>query len=288
MQKETRHHKIELFRFAACLILLLTGFILALSAQPAAAHQGVIGHGFDVEPEIDWDGENRILAVRLRLKDAEHKVEDHTFEFGWMRYQAESGISCQVDDFGLADRLEEALEERGFGEESYMTQKDVYYSNSLGGLLKHDETGAYIAVRDALELMDDETRGRFIDSTDRLGICFLLVTGDKDHLILKELILGAAQIRSSTIADLSEDEALPAASADGEIIAVERIGMQASEEPNGSSLDADGEEFAGEEEEQGSTSLVLLGVILITIGAGAVIVFFLAARKQKEELPPMY
>ena len=286
MQKETRHHKTKLFRFAVCLILLLAGFVLALPDQPAAANQGVIGHGFDVEPEIDWNGENQILAVRLHLKDAEHKVEDHTFEFGWMRYQAGSGISCQVDDFGLADRLEEALKERGFGAESYMAQKDVYYSNSLGGLLKHDETGAHIAVRDALELMDDETRARFIDGTDRLGVCFLLLTEDKDHLILKELVLGSAQIRSGTIADLSEDKALPVA-ADGEVIAVERTGVQVSEEPNDSSPN-EAEEESADEKEEGSTSLVLLGIILITIGAGAGIVFFLAARKQKEELPPMY
>ena len=276
-----------LFGFSALYLShWLFGGVLTITAPAAQAHEGVVGHGFLVEPEIDWDSKNQILAIELRLSDDEHQVEDADFELGWMRYQADQGIACQIEDFGLSDNLSEALKERGFGDAAYQAQKDVYHDNSLGGLFKSDERGTFISIRDALELMDEAIRKRFIDGADSLGICFLLVTKDEQHLILKELTLSAPQIRSNSIEPLEQDE-LPA---------IDSLDINSPTESEVQLDSADNQDKAAlspaSDDEQtpegGSTSLIILAIVLILLSAIVGIIFFISKRKNNQDLPPIY
>ena len=272
--------------FSTLLVSLAIWGVLTITAPAAQAHEGVVGHGFLVEPEIDWDSKNQILAIELRLSDDEHQVEDADFELGWMRYQADQGIACQIEDFGLSDNLSEALKERGFGDAAYQAQKDVYHDNSLGGLFKSDERGTFISIRDALELMDEATRKRFIDGADSLGICFLLVTKDEQHLILKELTLSAPQIRSNSIEPLEPDEPLATDSLD--INSAAEIEDQRNSADNQDKAALSPASDNDQASEEGSTSLIILAIVLILLSAIVGIIFFISKRKNNQDLPPIY
>ena len=273
----------------SCLLLLILGSQLA--SKPASAHQGIIGHGYELEPEIEWDAENQLLAVKARLYDAEHQVNQASFQFIWMRYRAERGIACQLEDFNLNDNLEAALVERGFGTDFYQEQKDVYYSNSLGGLLKEDENGPFIFLRDILERMEDDVRAGFVDGPDILGVCFLLSTEDQQHLILKELILSAAQIQSGSLEPL---ESVTGADRGQElIIEPEESTSSASSllpaSTESSPTDNQGAAPGATNQSANSTWLVILGAVLLLLGLGGGIVFYLTGRRRnKDDLPPMY
>ena len=271
----------------SCLALLILGPLLA--SRPVSAHQGVIGHGYELEPEIEWERENQLLPVKARLYDAEHRVDQASFQFTWMRYRAKQGIACQLEDFSLDDNLEAALAERGFGEDAYQRQKDVYYSNSLGFIFGEDEAGPHIFLRDILERMEDDVRDDFVDGPGVLGACFLLSTEDQQHLILKELVLTSAQIQSGSLEPLDPQTAAER----GQELIIEE---ESSSSTMPSSLVIEGpladDPDAGRVEGQstGSGWLVLLGAVLLLLGFAAATAFWFAGRRRdnKDDLPPMY